>query len=994
MDERRALQYIELDVDRCALNYSELPCHAQLGYADGSDPGMTGMHTESARRNGGLTGAADSKSATGSLWFWLPDVSGNKTLFCSTTTAGGTTTRFRVRMVGNELRITASDTGGTVRLDIRSPGFEALNTYHVLFSFDLNVSGRRHIYVDDGSNITQSTFLNANIDFTVADWAFGSLPNGTEAPADGFYFSQFWFHDGLYLNLDDESNRRKFISSDKRPVWLGDNGEVPTGGAPRVFFPHLGDGWEVNEGTGGSFNTIINDGNAAATYMQTGSIKCFNTFGTCQDRDNYDDEGATLRFAIPTADLPNWILCIPSIKTIDFQPAQISIGENLGERAVLTVTFTDHRDSDTGPAGDKYVSERPYTPFEQGTFWGKFRARRPYLFGKQLRWITGFLDQDTAEWETRYFIVDSFSGPSTNGEYKIVAKDILKLADGDKALAPIPNTGFLTADISDTDTTLTLGPSGIGDDEYPDSGYASIGDSEIVGFDRSGDTLTFFERGAFNTEASDHAAQDKVQVCYRADAAAPHDLIWDLLVNYAGIDEDYIDYDAWNTEVTTYVNRLYSTIIANPTAVVDLVSELCEQAGLSMWWDDRTQLIGMKALHGIVSNAPQLNPDNIIADSMEITEQPERRISQMHTYFGQKNPLTSLTDKANYRSSAIAISEVESFYGTPAIKEIFSRWIPEGGRTIADRLNTMTLGRFENPPRHFKLDVLRDSVPEIILANGYDVLAWPMQDATGAPAPAQMQVTKMDPAADLITVEGDEVLFNASDEDLADRTVIIDSSINNMNFREVHDRFYTTPADGDTVTLIINSGIIIGSESIGLPALDMGDWPSGVTINVTNGGTIQGHGGNGGGALTTSSFTPGQDGGTALYTRVPINMANNGQIWGGGGGGGYSANNAGPANVSQYLGGGGAGTNGGAEGHTAVIANFLIHAGGGTQSAGGTAPNSPTFGGSGGGPGLAGVSPSSGNIAHTAGGAAGAAVDGDSFVTYSANADMRGPQIN
>ena len=56
--------------------------------------------------------------------------------------------------------------------------------------------------------------------------------------------------------------------------------------------------------------------------------------------------------------------------------------------ATLSVVFRDHKDADTAPGLDPYFSERDYDPYEQGTFWGKFRARQPFLRGRAVRWIS------------------------------------------------------------------------------------------------------------------------------------------------------------------------------------------------------------------------------------------------------------------------------------------------------------------------------------------------------------------------------------------------------------------------------------------------------------------------------------------------------------------------------------------------------------------------------------------------------------------------------
>jgi hypothetical protein len=337
----------------------------------------------------------------------------------------------------------------------------------------------------------------------------------------------------------------------------------------------------------------------------------------------------------------------------------------------------------------------------------------------------------------------------------------------------------------------------------------------------------------------------------------------------------------------------------------------------------------------------------------------------VHTYFGQINPLTSLTDSANYRSSSfISATQSEIDYGSASIKEIFSRWIPAFGRTIADRLGNILIGRFKDPPRKFAMSVMRNSTPEIRLASGYQVQGWPIQDATGALQTANVQVTRLRPNADTIEIETEEVLFTAPPEDLNIRNIIVDADTTNINLRTIHDTLF--PAPDATVILIatINSGVKVSSTSRALVSIDVGSWPTGVTIIVSIAGGVRGAGGrggdyNGGGGIA---------GGTAIFTRFPIKLANTGTLWGGGGGGGGTTFN-------QLGGGGGAGLVPGIGGTGPGDAGGK--APDGTETTGGAAIS---FGGAGGGPGLAGggtTAPS----ANTAGGAAGFAIDGVSFVT-------------
>ncbi|MGG4603096.1 hypothetical protein ACLPHZ_20365, partial [Alcaligenaceae bacterium Me47] len=190
----------------------------------------------------------------------------------------------------------------------------------------------------------------------------------------------------------------------------------------------------------------------------------------------------------------------------------------------------------------KYVQERSYDPFEKGTFWGKFRARHPYLRGRAIRLIRGELGQSLEQMETRHFVMESFQSASLEGRYKIVAKDALKMADGDRAKAPVVSRGFIVSGITASATTAVIAPAGIGDLEYPQSGVVNIAGKEICYFTRSGDTLNL-TRGQEGTQAIEHKAQDRVQVCIRYNGQDPADIIRDLFVNYAGVPAEYIRLD-------------------------------------------------------------------------------------------------------------------------------------------------------------------------------------------------------------------------------------------------------------------------------------------------------------------------------------------------------------------------------------------------------------------------------------------------------------------
>ena len=74
-------------------------------------------------------------------------------------------------------------------------------------------------------------------------------------------------------------------------------------------------------------------------------------------------------------------------------------------------------------------------------------------------------------------------------------------------------------------------------------------------------------------------------------------------MTYAGVPSSYIDLTAWAAEVTNFIDRVYTALIAEPTPVETLISELCEQSALALWWDDLTEAIRLQAIRAIATTA-------------------------------------------------------------------------------------------------------------------------------------------------------------------------------------------------------------------------------------------------------------------------------------------------------------------------------------------------------------------------------------------------------
>ncbi len=205
-------------------------------------------------RGAGLSGAADSGSGIFAAWLRFDGGDGSFQEFLRSST-----TSFAVeRDTSNVLTLFARNPSGSTVLDLKT-----VNTYlagstwrHYLASWDLSVPGASHVYVNDVSDINVVTFTaSGTIDYTVPNWGVGCFP-----PSSFKYngcMAELYFAPGQYLDFSLVSNRRKFVSSALKPIYLGSDGSTPTVTAPLIYL-HLDDGEAVadfatNRGTGGNF---------------------------------------------------------------------------------------------------------------------------------------------------------------------------------------------------------------------------------------------------------------------------------------------------------------------------------------------------------------------------------------------------------------------------------------------------------------------------------------------------------------------------------------------------------------------------------------------------------------------------------------------------------------------------------------------------------------------------------------------------------------------
>jgi hypothetical protein len=271
-------------------------------------------------------------------------------------------------------------------------------------------------------------------------------------------------------------------------------------------------------------------------------------------------------------------------------------------------------------------------------------------------------------------------------------------------------------------------------------------------------------------------------------------------------------------------------------------------------------------------------------------------------------------------------------------------------------------------------------------------------------------------AAQTRTCGADGALSGSYTFNSCTQNVTISPGANNFNlWNHLVASGYATPGVAGAWAVTISSGAMIGSTSTASVSFDSGTFPSGSTLQLINNGTIVGRGGAGGvggsvptGGTCIAPTVGGGAGGPALQMRIAATVTNNGGIWGGGGGGGGGGSTSLRFVGTTFgFGGGGGGSGAGiianAGGAGGSANSSGAQGGGGTLTSGGAGGVGGLFldgatpvggmGGAGGGPGLAGAAGAavSNGCAGASGGAAGSAVLGNSFITWGAVGDRRGP---
>ena len=503
-------------------------------------------------------------------------------------------------------------------------------------------------------------------------------------------------------------------------------------------------------------------GSCTAVLGTDSQRKCFNSWNTCPVKTSFVKGSLTLRFINSRSNLPiDGNIYFPTLDSVSAFSSSVNIaGSNpklgqLGKRGKVTVQLQDFpyhdrytdKYADERVSGDAQVDEGGYNPVDRGTFWTKFKKRHPNYAGRPLRVKNAYILEDgtLSVEQTRHFIITDLVGPSDNNSVTLEAKDILSLAEKQAAVAPKASNGQLASDITTANSiSFDLTPAGIGDDEYPASGYAAMG-RELVQYTRSSDTITLTARGEESTEAKEHKTGATFQQALRYTNQNIDDVVTDLLTNYTSIDPTFIPSADYAAEIDVWApNVLINTTIVKPTSVAELLGEM-SVLGTSIWWDDVAQEVKLAQNKPLdFQQVPTAISDDDSIKAIDQKDRDEERITQVHFYSVQTDPFGGVKDKSNYDRINVTLdpdAQNVNNYNETRIREVFCRWLNVGNDIAVNLASSRLLKRFNSAPIYTTITLDAKDI-SIGLFDILNVTSRVITDGAGKPLASKLQVVE------------------------------------------------------------------------------------------------------------------------------------------------------------------------------------------------------------------------------------------------------------
>jgi len=290
-------------------------------------------------------------------------------------------------------------------------------------------------------------------------------------------------------------------------------------------------------------------------------------------------------------------------------PTRKSTGSGLGSRAKYSIQLNDST-ADDGV----------------GTVLGRLLAANQYWHKRAIDIYVGYITDpfDITNFQKRSYLIYDIS-PLNDKNYIVVNTiDPLENLNAKRSILPLATVARLEAALNDTFT----GNVDVEDTtNFDASGYALIDDEFISYTLVDADTINITGRGLLGPTASEHSTEAPVKNSYVKLVENVVDAIRDLMINFGGINPSYIDNVEWNQERDDYLaSEDMDLVVKTSTSVKSVIDDLCEQAGVSLWWDERDGEIKLKSDSPAIFPDFELNTEQNILDSNHTQSQDMQKL--------------------------------------------------------------------------------------------------------------------------------------------------------------------------------------------------------------------------------------------------------------------------------------------------------------------------------------------------------------------------------
>lgn len=621
--------------------------------------------------------------------------------------------------------------------------------------------------------------------------------------------------------------------------------------------------------------------------------------------------------------------CFPYLIKAMSEPAKVNPGEDIGIRATASVSLKDFQSTDSYELQGLYANRRV-----AASFWSKMFARNEFKF-RDARILNGFTEDGRfypENFETEHYIIDSYQGPSLEGTVSFSLVDVLALTDGINVKIPFVTTGILSSPVNINATSCTFNALDTAA-EYGTSGFWIIG-SNIMQYTITSPTSANIVQNRFGTEPEVNDTNSSIQKCIAWDNVNAIDIIKDIFA-LTKIPTSYVPtvkYDALKTGELSIFN--FTAIIYDPTEAKQLLNEIIQHCGLTMYTD--VVLKEITIVPSSVITTPIITFDcdeHIQKDSYSQSNVFEKLVTNQFIRWGLKNH--TLNERTNYAKNKRAVDIVQEDASRLRIgvagKDILSRWLANNldGNQIADQIITKRVAQFSRIPRQvkFKTDIsyignLLDD-KRLWLGSTFQIKPPKTTNVTrnGSEELLVAQCTSLRSTGDgLWEITG--LTYNANIPPKFDYVI---KSGTYIDYILANDPEFAPKlsAGAKEYVVIVEQGSLFGASSTAIPSFRQGVFPAGATLYLIIYGRILGRGGDAGnGGLVSGDMgqcfaqvgEDGQNGGPALSLTTDAKIDVLYGLIAGGGGGSSGATARCPEGVPGDGGGGGQGFPGGAKG--------------------------------------------------------------------------------